>query len=326
MDKKLTVAVPVYNVQKYLRRCIDSLIKNKIDDYEILLVDDGSTDESGIICDEYASKYNYIRVIHQQNKGLAEVRNICIQYAKGEFISFIDSDDFLGENCYSHLLKIMQETDADIMCYGVIDLYEGYEKIISKVNECEEVIVTLSAKEAVEEMLLPKHVDVITCNKIIRKSLYDGILYPSGKLYEDMFTNYKVIAKATKVVSTNYRYYYYYHRNGSIGRMTYNPKIMDLAKATNEVFRFGKEFCGQNIDNLIVGKLFWYIVVVNFMTKSNIYDYAFIKETQRFGKKNSRVILTNSYISSTRKIQMFIFSYCFGLYKLLYMKYISKKR
>ena len=326
MKIKLTVAVPVYNVQKYLRRCIDSLIKNKVDEYEVLLVDDGSTDESGKICDEYASIYDYIRVIHQQNKGLAEVRNVCIKNAKGEFISFIDSDDFIGENCYSHLLKIMHETKADIMCYGVIDLYEGYENNGSKSNDYEETIVTLTGREALEEMLLPKHVDVITCNKIIRKSLYDGIYYPPGKLYEDMFTNYKVIAKANKVVSTNYKYYYYYHRKGSIGRTAFNPKTMDLARATDEVFRFGKEFCGSKIDNLKVGRLFWHVVVINFMIKSNTYDYAFIKEAQKFGKKNSLVIVKNSYITVTRKIQLLIFSYCFGLYKLLYMIYIGKKR
>ena len=175
-------------------------------------------------------------------------------------------------------------------------------------------------------MLLPKHVDIITCNKIIKKSLYKNVYYPSGKLYEDMFTNYKIIAKANKVVSTNYKYYCYYHRNGSIGRMTYNPKTMDLSVAVNELFEFGKEFCKPHIDNLIVGNLSWQIVVVNFMIKSNTYDKHFIKGIRKFGRKYSIKIILNKYINLTRKIQMLLFSYCFSIYKQLYRKYIKEKR
>ena len=326
MTINLTAAVPVYNVEKYLKRCIDSLIKNRINNYEILLVDDGSQDNSGNICDEYAAKYDYIRVIHQQNKGLAEVRNVCIEQAKGEYISFIDSDDFITDNTYSHLMNLIYKYNADILCYGVIDLYEGITENFSKINNENEIITELSPEDAVEEMLLPKHVDIITCNKIIKKSLYKNVYYPSGKLYEDMFTNYKIIAKSNKVVSTNYKYYCYYHRNGSIGRMTYNPKTMDLSVAVNELFEFGKEFCKPHIDNLIVGNLFWQIVVVNFMIKSNTYDKHFIKGIRKFGRKYSIKIILNKYINLTRKIQMLLFSYCFIIYKQLYRKYIKEKR
>ena len=189
MEIKLTVAVPVYNVKKYLKRCLESLIKNRIDDYEILLVNDGSTDGSGDICNEYSSKYDFIRVIHQDNKGLAEVRNVCIKNARGEYISFIDSDDYIVENTYSHLMNLVYNFEADILCFGVIDLYENVDEKVESINDCEEIITELTPQEALEEMLLPKHVDVITCNKIIKKSLYENIFYPSGKLYEDMFTN-----------------------------------------------------------------------------------------------------------------------------------------
>ena len=327
MNVKLTVAVPVYNVQKYLRRCIDSLIKNKIDSYEILLVDDGSSDNSGNICDEYVSKFDFIKVIHQENKGLAEVRNICIQNANGEYISFIDSDDYIGDNCYSHLMDLIYIYKADVLCYGVVDLYESIKQEASLIiNKEREIITELSPQLALEEMLLPKHVDVITCNKIVKKSLYENISYPSGKLYEDMFTNYKIISKANKIIATNYKYYYYFHREGSIGRMEFNPKTMDLAVAVDEVFEFGKKFCGNNIDNLIVGKLFWHIVVVNFMIKSDTYDYQFIKKTQKFGRLNLKKVISNQYIDTTRKIQMILYSYCFNVYKIVYNKYIKKKR
>ena len=150
MTINLTAAVPVYNVEKYLKRCIDSLIKNRINNYEILLVDDGSQDNSGNICDEYAAKYDYIRVIHQQNKGLAEVRNVCIEQATGEYISFIDSDDFITDNTYSHLMNLIYKYNADILCYGVIDLYEGITENFSKINNENEIITELSPEDAVE--------------------------------------------------------------------------------------------------------------------------------------------------------------------------------
>ena len=189
----LTVAIPVYNVDKYLRRCIDSILTNKIDNYEILLVDDGSKDKSGVICDEYANQYDFIRVIHKKNSGLADVRNICIKEAKGEFVSFVDSDDYLSNNAYSNLMKIQKEYNADIVCFGVNDIYDGIDNKIDSLKN--EEIKCFTNKEALSLMLLPGYIDVITCNKIIRKSLFDNIEYPVGKLYEDMFTNYKVVYK-----------------------------------------------------------------------------------------------------------------------------------
>lgn len=326
MNIELTVAVPVYNVQKYLKRCIDSLIRNKIENYEVLLVNDGSTDKSGEICDKYALKYDFIKVIHQENRGLAEVRNVCIKNAKGKYISFIDSDDYIIDNTYSHLMDLIYEYEADILCFGVINLYEGIKDNIKSINNYQEIITILSAKTALEEMLLPKHIDVITCNKIIKKSLYSNISYPSGKLYEDMFTNYKVISKAQKIISTNFKFYCYFHRNGSIGRMNFNYKTMDLSVAVDEVFEYGKTFCDGNINNLFVGKLFWNIVVINFMIKSATYNDKFIKNIQKFGRKNIYKILSNKYINLTRKIQMFIFCYWFNLYKLIYIKFIKNKR
>lgn len=325
-DKYLTIAVPVYNVEKYLRRCLDSLVNQEIENFEILLVDDGSSDSSGAICDEYAKKYSFVRVIHQENKGLAAVRNICVKEARGKYISFIDSDDYLLPGTYEHLLRILKEEGADILCFGHIDVYEDSGKFIElKEKNGEEQILTLTAEEAIDEMLLPAHIDVITCNKIIKLSLYEGIEYPVGKLYEDMFTNYKVIAKAKKIVSTNYKFYVYCHRPSSIGGMKFNEKTMDLARAAKEVYDFANDFC-KNKKNIDVGLLHWLIVVANIMIKAEAVDNKYIIQVQNFARKNTMNILKNKYIHLIRKFQYVLFGLSINLYKKVYLGYIDINR
>lgn len=325
-DIKLTIAVPVYNVEKYLNRCLDSLINQEYEKKEILLIDDGSTDRSGIICDEYEKKYSFIRVIHQKNRGLAAVRNRCIAEARGEFISFIDSDDYVLDGLYSHVMEMQKERNADIVCFGVVNIYENVDRLNNVViDNKNEVIIELSVQEAIDEMLLPNHVDVITCNKIIRKELYKGIAYPEGKLYEDMFTNYKVISKSNIILSTNYKYYVYCHRSNSIGGMRFNPKTMDLAKAVEEVYYFGEKFCNKR-KYIYVGRAFWHIAVSNIMIKSQKVDRQYIRKVQLLIRKYKSKVILNDYLSVMRKIQMLLFAYIFPLYKIIYLKYIEKHR
>lgn len=239
----LTIAIPVYNVEKYLKRCLDSLVNQKYLSKEIIIINDGSKDDSLKIIKEYEKQYDFIRVIDQQNAGLAAVRNRCIKEAKGRYISFIDSDDYVLDGLYDHLMPYILSNDLDIMCFGVINYYENKpnDKIFQNINCVQECIKNYSNKEALDEFLLPNNIDVITCNKIIRKKLFDGIQYPLGMLYEDMFTNYKIISRAEKICSTNYKYYIYCHRDSSIGGMKYNEKTMDLYNAVTEVYEFSKE-------------------------------------------------------------------------------------
>lgn len=325
-DKYLTIAVPVYNVEKYLKRCLDSLVIQKIDSFEILLVDDGSTDLSGTICDEYKTKYPFIRVIHQENKGLAAVRNICINEANGEYISFIDSDDYVLPETYEHLLGILKREEADVLCYGHVDVYKDSSDFFElSEQDINEEVLTFTAEEAIDEMLLPKHIDVITCNKIIKLSLYEGVEYPIGKLYEDMYTNYKVLAKAKKIVSTNHKFYVYCHRPSSIGGMKFNERTMDLAKAAKEVYEFAEKFCKKK-ENIEVGLLHWLIVVANMMIKAEAINNEYIVGVQKFARKNTMNILKNRYIHLIRKFQYVLFGFSINLYKIVYLKYIDMNR
>lgn len=321
----ITIAIPVYNVDKYISRCLDSLLNQDLYQCEILLVNDGSTDSSLKLCQEYETKNECVRLINQENHGLAYVRNICIKQAQGDYISFVDSDDFIVDGgAYAHFKKIIKEYMPDIIVYGCINEYGEVEGQYNY-NNNSEVITEYTAQEAIDSMFIDPNIEVITCNKVIKKELFQDIQYPVGKLYEDMFTNYKVIAKAHKIISTSNKYYVYCHRSDSIGTMNFSEKTMDLYKAATEVHEFGLNFCSE-VRNLNVGYLHWLIVVVNAMIRSNMYDLDYIKKVQIYAKHIYDEIIKNECINTTRKIQMILFSISFTLYKLMYRIYIKKNR
>lgn len=324
----LTIAVPVYNVEKYLDRCLESLVTQQFCNKEVLLINDGSTDKSLDIVKKYARKYSFIRYIDQPNKGLAAVRNRCIKEAKGKYISFIDSDDYILGDAYTHLMPYIIEKDIDIMCYGVINVYENKNDgtVTSNINNKGEIFKEYTKEQALDEFLLPNNIDVITCNKIIKKEIYKGIEYPIGKLYEDMFTNYKLIARAKKIASTNYSYYVYCHRDSSIGGMKYNEKTMDLYRAVTEVYEYSlKEGLSKPI-HLNVGYATWLIVVLNIMLRSQHNDVQYKNKVLNFVSDHIDEINKSTYLSITRKIQMNLLIKSFCLYKLAYKYYLVKNR
>lgn len=324
MEIKITVAIPVYNVEPYLRRCLDSIIKQDLTKCEVLLVNDGSTDNSIQICKEYVSKYNFIRLINQENQGLASVRNTCIREANGEYISFVDSDDFIIDGAYDNFKRLIETFDADVITYGCINEYENVGINYSCKNGTE-VVTKFTPQEAIDSLFIDSRMEVITCNKVIRKTLFDGVSYPVGRLYEDMFTNYKVISRANIIVSTSNKYYVYCHRPDSIGGMRYSERTMDLYRAATEVHEFGLKFCDK-IENLNVGYLHWMIVVVNAMIRAGVYDNWYICLVKKYARTIRKEILCNKCIGKIRKIQMMVFSYSFKIYSVIYKLYIKKYR
>lgn len=328
-DIDLTIAIPVYNVEKYLRRCLDSLVTQDYKKKEILIINDGSTDHSLDIIKEYSHKYHCIRYINQENKGLAYVRNRCIEEARGKYISFIDSDDFVLPSLYSNLMDYILSKNIDIMCFGVVDCYESRNfnvKKFEKINSNSENISIFSKQEALDEFLLPNNIDVITCNKIIKLELYKEIKYPIGKLYEDMFTNYKLFKNASLIASTNYKYYVYCHRKTSIGGLKFNSKTLDLYKAVTEVYEYTKQYGLQPAVHLNSGYVKWLIVVLNIMIRSYHTDLTYRCLVKKFIKKNLKEILFDPYVNSVNKFQILLIAYSYPIYKRLYLYFYKKFR
>lgn len=223
----ISVIVPVYNVQEYLDQCVESIVGQSYKDLEIILVDDGSTDESGRLCDIWAEKDNRIKVIHQKNGGLSAARNTGIKHACGEYISFIDSDDFILPDYFLYLLSLLKDNDADISVCQTIEVDEK-GKIIDK-RELEEDYVLTSNYECMKDFLSSSAIDTTAWRKLYKFSLFkdNGIFYPEGKYHEDVFTTYKVIGLSERIAVGAAALYAYRKRTGSIVNSNFSNKHLD---------------------------------------------------------------------------------------------------
>lgn len=212
----ISVIVPVYNVEAWLPRCVDSILSQTYEKLEILLVDDGSTDDSGLICEEYAKKDTRIRVIHKENGGLSSARNAGLDAASGEYIGFVDSDDWIEPEMYAEMLALMEQNHAQLVCAGRYDVDGGTgEKTVGLCPKRQEQV---SGEELAGRIFLWDHCDSSACDKLYRRELFDGIRYPEGKTCEDIPVTYRLALKAQRAVLCNKPFYNYYHRSGSISK------------------------------------------------------------------------------------------------------------
>lgn len=250
MNHLISVIIPIYNVEKYLEKCINSVINQSYNDLEIILVDDGSKDRCGEICEEYKIKDSRIKVIHKENGGLSDARNAGIRVAKGDYIAFLDSDDFIHIDFYKVLMSLMSEYDADIAQCELLRVNEDEIFNVSN-NSDNEVIDVLSNTEALINLHNEKCVNsVVVWNKVYKRELFEGILFPVGKIHEDQFTTYKVLFKANKVATTSKQMYYYLQRSGSIMGTSFNVKRLDALEACKEKIDFYKKNSLFNIEKM----------------------------------------------------------------------------
>ena len=209
---KVSIVIPVYNVEQYLRRCIDSVLRQSYTDYEMILVDDGSTDTSGQICDEYSGD-SRIHVIHKANEGAGAARNTGIEIATGDYITFIDSDDYIA-GCYlEKMVRTAEQTGSDIVQCGY--LY-GDEAAYSFRKESEQVIKPVILDS--HEVFRTRAAKIIICAKLYKTILFEGIRYPKVSIHDDEFVTYKLLYKAKRTALTAIPYYYYYKSPNSIMR------------------------------------------------------------------------------------------------------------
>lgn len=207
----VSVIVPVYNVKSYLRKCLDSIVNQTYKELEILVIDDGSTDGCGQICDEYAKKDSRIKVFHTENKGLSCARNLGLDEAQGEWIGFADSDDWIEPDMYECLLGRAVETGADVVECGVYREYPG--KRIEDQRQKRE----LSGLDAVYALLRRELTNTVW-NKMWKKECFKNIRFPEGRVYEEWATTYKVFSSCNCVCSMDICLYHYFQRRGSLSR------------------------------------------------------------------------------------------------------------
>lgn len=230
----ITVIVPVYNAETTLKRCVDSILKQQYQNFELLLIDDGSKDQSGVLCDQYAQQDARVRVIHQANAGLSQVRNVGIQEAKGEYIAWCDSDDFVADNYLSEMNAVRDQYQVDIVVANkqVIneDLKHAQDPYVGKT-------FVLSDEAFFEQMLygeLPG-IGVGENGRLYKKELLQDIQYPIGQLFEDSATSYKIVHKVSKVGISLKPIYYYLRNENSIVQRTFTPKRLEFIRAEEQM-------------------------------------------------------------------------------------------
>lgn len=220
---KLSVIVPVYNVESYINRCIDSILNQSYKNIEIILVDDGSTDASSAVCDKYGQKYENIIVIHKKNGGLSSARNTGLDCASGEIVGFVDSDDYIHPYMYECLIRNMVEFDADISNCKVA--YLKNNKKPKDVEYSRQAVKCYSNIDILKIGLLKDAMYIdCACNNIYKKSLWNNIRFPIGMYHEDRATIFQTIYLAKKIVHTDFKGYFYCLREGSITRSPYSCK------------------------------------------------------------------------------------------------------
>ena len=228
-NELVSVIVPVYNVEDYLKKCVDSIINQTYTNLEIILVDDGSPDNCEKICDEYLNIDSRIRVIHKKNGGLSSARNAGLDIAKGKYISFIDSDDYIKENFIEALKTSIR--DAEIAICGITNVLEDGEVCLD-IEESPIKDERLSSLEALKKLATPNYFYYVTaCNKLYLRSLFDDIRFEEGKINEDEYIVHKLFEKSNKIVTISDKLYFYLQRDSSITHSLFKIGKLDAVYA-----------------------------------------------------------------------------------------------
>ncbi len=231
----ISVIVPVYKVEAYLDCCVSSIVNQTYRNLEIILVDDGSPDNCPAMCDQWAKKDNRIKVIHKDNGGLSDARNVGMSIATGEYVGFIDSDDYISPEMYQYLYDRIIKDNSDISACGVEMVFEDGSppRSMTARGQC-----VLTTKEALEAIVTESWLKQPVWNKLYKASLIRDIPFPVGKFHEDVFWSYQAIAKATRVSISDTPCYFYMQRNGSIMGTSYSIKRLDAIEAKQRRLHF----------------------------------------------------------------------------------------
>lgn len=243
--KKISFIIPVFNTEEYVKKCIESVIDQTYKNIEIIVIDDGSTDNSLKICNEIGMKDNRIKIYHKENGGLSSARNYGIKKASGDYLYFLDSDDYIPLDSAEVLINISEKYNSDIVIGNYQKVYEN-QKAVTKEDNISE-IKEFNKYEAVKNMFYEIDFSTGAMMKLFKKELFNKIEFPLGKKYEDLATIYKVFFKAKRITYTNKIVYYYLIRKSSIIGSINPLKNIDYLEIALEINKYVKD----NVPELI---------------------------------------------------------------------------
>ena len=318
----ISIIVPIYNVEKYLEKCIDSILCQTYTNFELILVDDGSPDSCGKICDTYKEKDSRIIVIHKENGGLSSARNAGLDIAKGEYIGFVDSDDYVEPFMYAELLNAVLKDKCKLAVCNINYVFED-GKVITKVKNASNKIFKF--EDAILEMNTYRLFDMGAWSKLYHRSLFDEIRFPERKLSEDFYIMYKIFDKAQKVTYVAKSCYNYLQRKNSI---TKNKKINhDFASAAYEQMIYLDEKYPELEVVAHTSYASSILTVYDFYLKNRV-ECSRETKKQFIGivKENMSFIKKAGYLSKAKRIQFRLFIVCPRIYNLVFVFYRKIKR
>lgn len=324
MSKKVSIVIPIYNVERYVEKCILSVLKQDYDNLEIILVNDGSTDKSGAIAREIAMKDKRIKYFEKENGGLSSARNYGLDKATGEFIAFVDSDDWIEEDYVSKNVDFVNTYDCDMVISNIRYIYED-GRIRNRVPKITNNVI-LDCRKAIYEEFLGNQYKFHIVNKFCKISIYKDncIRFPENKIYEDMFTSYKLVLKCKKVgLMSDFLYNYLQNRNGSILNTKFNSNRFDILEALDEIINNDE----TKQMNLFKVEQVLYISNINALV-SYLCFVKDKKERKRYLniiKNDKNYKLTKRYWINNRlglreKLKFFFLTYAFDIYILICRK------
>lgn len=301
--EKVSIVVPVYNVEDYLKYCVDSLINQSYKNIEIILVDDGSTDDSGRICDEYAQEDDRVRVLHIENGGLSNARNTGVNVASAEWVIFIDSDDYYDRRTVEYLVQLQKKYAVDLVATSVIEVRDFQsDDFIGSLTDINSL--KLDRYTALKEMFYGNIVGTHPGGKLYKKEILMKFPFPKGMIYEDLAVSFEHIGACNEIAVGYINLYKYYRRPGSIVNSSYSDKFLDFYKA----IELNREYVERDYPNdqemkkaLTVRYVFKGLHVVHALLGSQMYEQVnkIRKEYRRYWKD----ILINSHITRKNKLK-----------------------
>ena len=298
----ISVIVPVYNVEAYLAQCLDSVLMQTYKDLEILLIDDGSADRSGRICDEYQEKDERIRVFHTENHGLSAARNVGLDHASGAYILLLDSDDWIDENTVQILLKYAMRYDADVVSCAYFYEWKNRRDIEEEIDHP----IILEGNQIMQAHIQKSYLGYVAWNKLYKRELFSDIRYPVGRNHEDVLTTYKLLASAETVVCISDALFHYRMRANTISRVYSMDSMISFWQAHDERYQALSKAYPEYQDALIeecfraINRMCrWY---ASFSKMERTRGEAVMQEMQDFAKQYERRILKGKSFSVMTKV------------------------
>ena len=320
-NELISIIVPVYNVEQYLEKCVDSIINQKYKNLEIILVDDGATDSSGKLCDELAKIDNRIKVYHKENGGLSDARNYGVERATGDYIGFVDSDDYIDSEMYEELYEAIKKENVDVVECNLKIIYPDRVELFTEQKYYNVYI----KQEYLEEYLKIEKIFGSACVRLIKSDIAKKLKFPVGKLYEDTYYAYDLIEKVDRYVIMNNPYYNYLMRENSITNTKFNPRIFDLIEIVEKFRKTTYENYPGLKEAADCRKMYAYFSVLNsILLEENYRDNEYYSEILSYFKRNYISLLKNKYINRNRKLSVILIKLNIDLYRKVLMKYKKK--